>query len=90
VISSPHVAELEYQHMCMFWSIDTSIFKDFKKVLIEVEQWIDDSYINRKQVVDLEHAFYKFLTSNNIGINEIETLGVMGLINNEQKSFFNG
>jgi hypothetical protein len=90
MIASPHITELEYQHMCMFWSIDTSIFEDFKKVLIEVEQWIDDSYINRKQVVDLEHAFYKFLTSKNIGINEIETLGVMGLINNEQKSFFNG
>jgi hypothetical protein len=89
-IASPHLTELEYQHMCMSWSIDASIFEDFKKVLIDIEQWLDDSYINRKQVVDLEHAFYKFLTSNNIDISEIEILGVMGLVNNEQQSFFNG
>jgi hypothetical protein len=90
MIAAPHLTELEYQRMCMFWSIDASIFEDFKKVLTDVEQWIDDSYLDKKQIVDLEHAFHKFLTSNNIDINEIETLGVIGLINNEQKSFFNG
>ncbi len=89
-LASSHLTELEYQHMCMFWSIDASIFEEFKKVLIDIEQWIDDNYINKKQVVDLEHAFYKFLKSNQINIKEIETLGVMGLVNNEQQSFFNG
>lgn len=88
--ASSHLTELEYQHMCMFWSIDTSIFEDFKKVLIGIEDWIDDSYLNKKIIVDLEHAFYKFLKSNNVKVNEIEKLGVMGLVNNEKCDFFNG
>lgn len=88
--ASSHLTELEYQHMCMFWSIDASMFDGFKKVLIDIEQWIDDCYINKKQVVDLEHAFYKFLKSNDVSVNEIEMLGIMGLVNNENRDFFNG
>lgn len=89
-IASPHLTELEYQYICVFWSIDSSMFNGFKKVLIDIEQWIDDCYINKKQVVDLEHAFYKFLKSNDVAINEIEMLGIMGLVNNENRDFFNG
>lgn len=89
VNAASHLKELEYQINCTMWSIDASIINEFKQVLLDCEMWIDDNYFNKKKVVDLEHAFYKFLISNQVEVNEAEKLGVMGLVNNEKSSFFN-
>lgn len=87
--SNTLVAGLLHQYPCMFWSIDTTILPTFKKIVSEIEKWIEDSYLDRKQVVDLEHAFYKF-TTGGIKVKEIATIGIIGLVNNESGSFFCG
>lgn len=87
---SSHLTHLLYMHHCMFWSVDITILSAFKDILLEIEAWIGDNYVTQKQVVDLEHAFYKFTNNSKIKVNEVANIGVIGLVNNEQKSFYIG
>lgn len=87
---SSHLTHLLYMHHCMFWSVDITILSAFKNILLEIEAWIEDSYVTQKQVVDLEHAFYKFTNNSKIKVDEVANMGVIGLINNEKKSFYIG
>ena len=88
--ASPHIQDPSHQHNSMLWSFDTKIFGQVKDMMSDIEAWIDDSFINQKQVVDLEHAFYKFLTQHNIPVKETSKIGVIAMVNNESNTFFVG
>lgn len=88
--ASPHIKDPSHQHNSMLWSFDTSIFEQIKNMLVDIEDWIDDSFVNQKQPVDLEHAFYKFLTHHNIPVKETSKIGVIAMVNNESNTFFVG
>jgi len=85
--SMSHIPEYEYQHWSMLWSFDSTLFEDVKSALIKCESWLDDNFINQRKVVDIEHSFYQFFTKAGLKVFEVDKIGVVGIVNNQNKKF---
>lgn len=78
------VNDIEKMHMCMLWSFCPSIQNTILKVFESINNEVT-LYANTGRLTDIEHGLYKHIDS--LLKHEIETLGVLGLVDNKRPIF---